>query len=93
MCMKFKGFFWFKKLNIIKMELKKDIFDFFKDNEYKLDEQLVFYVWRRLECKLDSNWKRNRMVCICLFMGQFGIVVGILLFFMVIMIMIFVFFN
>ena len=87
MRMKFKGPFWPKKLNIIRMEPKKDIFDLFKDNEHKLAEQPAPHVWRRLERKLDSNRKRNRTVRIRPSMGQFGIAAGILLLFTVITIM------
>lgn len=85
--MKIKGFTWPKKLNIIKMEPKKDIFDLFKDNEHKLAETPAPHVWRRLERKLDNNRQRNRTVRIRPSMGQFGIAAAILLLFTVVTIM------
>lgn len=77
---------WPKKLTVIKMEPKKDIFDLFKENEHKVDEQPAPHVWRRLERKLDHKKRNNRSIRRPM-QGQIGIAAAILLLFTVITIM------
>lgn len=88
--MKWKRPQWPKKTTVIKMEPKKDIFDLFKENEYKLAEQPAPLVWRRLERKLDSSKKRSAPALNRQLHGQMGIAAAILLLFTVVTIMVLV---
>lgn len=43
------------------MKRKRDVFDFFKDNQHRLDETPPAHSWRRLERRLDTHQQRNRL--------------------------------
>ena len=42
------------------MTRKRDVFDFFRDNQHRLNEAPSAHSWRRLDRRLDAHRRRNR---------------------------------